>query len=430
MEVYEVRGAESAAEGVALLVQREGRVYTLGLAVDDVAEALREEGVDPGVEAAWEATCREFPHEAAARQYVEALRAAASASLAREDLAGALLAELVELRLAEEEAAREQRIARWVFASAPGAQHEVLRGAASSAARVGGLPHWHQPRPVPRDPELNQPMVCVVQLPSALDPLLPGGPDGRLFVFGPALFEGQPCRLATLWQVPEVESPHYACLVRPGEPDIFAVACLDLVQRGPDELRSPEEGSLLKATLLWRGPKGRVGHMEYHPFEGDLETIRQEQLTTVRGLRDERFALAAPDALRSAWMQESLHRALRLAGQPATVDAELFLHGRDVPLVRLHSGFAQRTTAPHNPVEDDMMRRLWPGLGGEPASVTRRVTAQGEFGEGPLVPLLQFAEDSPLDHPHLTYGDQGLITLFVPTEPTVACYGLGVLQTF
>lgn len=429
MKVYELRGEDAAAEGAVLLVRDGASVYTLGLPVDEVAAAATAEGMDPGADAAWEATCREFPEAASARQYVAALFAAAVSVQPRADLEGELLCELVELRLEEAAAEPARRMARWVFADRIDRTHPVLEGAASSVLRVGGVPQWHQPRPVPRDPDLHQPMVCLAQFSGALDPALPGSAEARFFVFGPAVAE-QPCRLCVVWQEPVAESPHYVCMVRSGEPDIFVVVCLDLVQRGPDELRAPEDDTLLHATLLWRGPKGGVGHVEYHPFEGGLATLREEMVTTVRGLRDERFVLAAPSELHSPWMQESLHRAVRLAGQPATIGADLFLHGRDVPLRRLHAGFIQRTTARHNPVEDDMARRSWPGLGGEPASVTRRVEVAGEFGEAAMLPVLQFGEDSPLDHPHLSYGDQGLITLFVPMDPTEACYGLGVLQSF
>jgi len=427
MTVIELRGDPEHHEGALLLTRRDALVVSMALPIDACGAASGDHGLELHRVAAWEATRREFDHPAEASQWMAAVREAATFDEDRSDITNGQLLDRVDAELAG--VATERRIARWVLADRVQRDHALLMGAERTVLRIGGLPHWHQPRPVPRDPDTLQPMVCLAQFAGLLDPHLPGGDAARYFVFGPAVCDGGVGRYTVLWQAPNPHTDTYVCLDRPGEPPEFATVALDLIQRDPEELIRHDQDLYHRVTMVWRGPRGGSGHVATHGFEGDLIRIQHELITTVTGLEDEGFRTVSAEELSSPWLIESLSRMMRMAGQPETIDAETFLHGRDSELLRLHGGYLQTTNAPYNPIADDLIARLWPGLGGEPQSLTRRVRAEGVFGEGEMLPIFQFDEEGPFDHPHVSYGDQGLATVFVPARPVVVA-GLVLLQSF
>ena len=432
MKIIECRGIEAECEGTCIIARHGAVVETLGVPWSGLSQSRDAEGrLDLSAEARWLAARRIFHDTTQAERFVHALQLASSEVLERDDLSSQQLSQRISEEMGLDAAGPLYRIARWVQSRVALEHHRWLSDQPRTRVRIGGQAAWWHPRPNPRDPrDPEQPMVCMAQFTGELDPALPGDDRTRFFVFGASNFDGDDGRYAILWQDAAWPSEHYALLMR-DDPVGFAVVAVDFVQASPDPTRGPlPEDGFHKSVLIWQSTPGHAGRWTSRAFSGGLREASIEMVTSVAGLEDEGFRVVTGDVFQQAWLWESLRRLNVLFGRPDSVEARLFFHGREHEFVLLYGGYTLWTNAPLNTVEDDFIARAWPGVGGEPEALTRLVAPSGSYGEGPLLPVLTFAPDDLIDHPHVEYGDQGLVHVAVPREICGVRVGRAVTQLF
>ncbi|MEL6177874.1 MAG: hypothetical protein AAFS10_02925 [Myxococcota bacterium] len=433
MKIVECRGSEPECEGACVMARHGAVVETLGVAWSDRAQSCDAQGrLDLSCSAPWIAARRIFNDANQAERFVRALELASVQVEERTDLTGQQMSQRTgECLSAQTAAGPLYRIARWVESRVALEHHQWLADQPRTRVRIGGQPTWWQPRPNPLDPRGHEhPMVCMAQFSGELDTALPGDERTRFFVFGASNFDGDDGRYAILWQNAVQPSEHYALLVR-DDPMGFAVVSVDFVQASPDPIRGPiPDDGFHKSVLIWRSTPGAAGHWDSRPFQGGIQEAAIEMVTSVSGLEDEGYRVAGGDLFQQAWLGESLRRLTLMSGRPESVETRLFFYGVEYEYVHLHGGYTLWTNATLNTVEDDFMARAWPGIGGEPEAVTGLVQPSGHFGEGPLIPVMTFAPGETMDHPHVEYGDQGLVYVAVPREVCGARVGWALMQTF
>ena len=416
-DIIECTGKAEEYEGACLVLRYGAVVETIGLGYEDLSRAQGEYGLDPSKAGGWLCARRIFNDPSQADRFVTALRLASEEVKVRADVTRHELSQFVKDGLGDRAEGPFYRISRWVESRIALNHHSWLMKQPRTTLKLGGQPDWWQPRPNPRDPRSGNPMVPLLQFSGDLDKVLPGDEKARYYVFGPSDFEGVDGRYKVFWQNEGRPSAHYRFLVRE-EPAGFAVVVTDFVQMTPDPVLGPKlTDKFHKAIMIWKSKPGDSGEVIWTPYEGDVTDAAQEMMISVAGLEDEGYRVeAGSEVFKQPWLRESLRRLTMQLGRPDTIPSRLFFHGKELEYVHLYGGYTLWTNVEFASVEDDIMTRHWPGIGGEPEAVTGLVKQRGRFGEGELVPVVTFVPDESLDHPHIDYGEQGLVYIAIPRE--------------